>query len=448
MEDEMKGGRLLAFAMSCLLLSSVVFFSGCGGDTSSSTSLSSGSGTSSGAGVGGATGSDSGATANSDTTTNNPLDSLFRGRNFGVVALSSGGIGILNGTTLGAVSPLLIGNLGSVGGGLFDVVISPDGKTTLVSNFGDSTVFLIDTTYPAMPSVVGSINVGFFAEDMDITPDGRYALVTDGGFSTKIAVIDVRSRSLARVAEFSWLRQFQSVSISSDGATVLAADYYNGQVHALLLDQDGKLEYVSSMDISKNMKLRPVNVAISPDGHTAIVVCVGDSDYMAVPVLFIASPGQVTISRYLSPSTEIIAAQSVVFNRAGTKAYMHCVQAMPDVVDATASVVKPIPVEPNNVIMVMNVAPGLATEDGTPFEVDFIGRSQLFGVDTLAMDYQTGYLYVSNPTLSGGKNYVQVVDVNSRSVIKTIDFGTYYDSNDKEQDTLPVGLSFWNPKSY
>ncbi|HOI15227.1 MAG TPA: YncE family protein [Geobacteraceae bacterium] len=443
----MKGGRLLALVMSCLLLSSVVFFSGCGGDTSSS-SLTSGSNSSSSASLGGATGGTSGATASTTTTTANPLDALFLGRNFGVVALSSGGIGILNGTTLGAVSPLLVGELGSVGGGLFDVVISPDGKTTLVSNFGDSTVFLIDTTYPAMPSVVGSIDVGFFAEDMDITPDGRYALVTDGGFSTKIAVIDVRNRSLARVAEFSWLRQFQSVSISSDGATVLAADYWNGQVHALLLDQDGKLEYVSSMDISKDGKLRPVNVAISPDGHTAIVVCVGDSDYMAVPVLFIPSPGQVKISRYLSPGTHIVGAQSVVFNRAGTKAYMHCVQAMPDVVDATASVVKPIPVEPNNVIMVMNVAPGLATEDGTPFEVNFTGRYQLFGVDTLAMDYQTGYLYVSNPVLSDGKNYVQVVDVNSRSVIKTIGFGTYYDSYDKEQDTLPAGVAFWNPKSH
>jgi hypothetical protein len=40
------------------------------------------------------------------------------------------------------------------------------------------------------------------------------------------------------------------------------------------------------------------------------------------------------------------------------------------------------------------------------------------------MDHENGYLYVSNMTLSGGREYIQVVDVNARSVIKTIGFNS------------------------
>ncbi|HQG66818.1 MAG TPA: hypothetical protein PLA32_13680, partial [Smithella sp.] len=56
--------------------------------------------------------------------------------NFGIVALSNtGSICILDGNTLKISEPLLNHEFGSYGGGLFDVAITPDGQTAMVSNF-------------------------------------------------------------------------------------------------------------------------------------------------------------------------------------------------------------------------------------------------------------------------------------------------------------------------
>jgi DNA-binding beta-propeller fold protein YncE len=371
---------------------------------------------------------------------------------------SSGAIAIVSGKTQTAIAPLLTGGqLGTVGGGLFDVVISPDGKTTLVSNFGDSKVFFIDTTYPAIPSVAGSVEIGFFAEDMAMTPDGRYALVADGGFSPKIAVLDVANRSLVGVFEDTAGHYFNSVDIAKDGVTVLAADYFAAKVHVLRLGMNGHLSYASSIDVSRAHGLRPVNVTISPDGYTAIAACVGDNEhpeYMGFPVLTIEEPGKAILTDWVSPSINIIGAQSVAFSRDGTKAYVSCVQYMPPV---KKSVSEEEPIDPNNVIITLDVTvPGNATLFGKPVEVDFIGRSQLFGVDTLAVDYETGYLWVSNMTLSGGKNHVQAVDMKTGTVIKTISFApilnNYAEEGEepiwKEDVSIPAGVTFWNPSRH
>jgi DNA-binding beta-propeller fold protein YncE len=367
--------------------------------------------------------------------------------NFGVVALSSGGIGILNGKTKTAIAPLLNGELGNVGGTLFDVAISPDGKTTLVSNFGDSKVFFIDTTSPAIPFVIGSVNIGFFAEDIDITPDGRYALVSDGGFSPKVAVLDVRNRTLIEVFEDSAnIRSFQSIAVAKDGETVLGADYWGGKVHVLTLSNNGHLTFRSSIDVSANGKFYPVNVAVSPDGYTAIVA-VTNMAQIAIdfPILTIWEPGKVELTDWVTPSIKLTGSQSIAFNRSGSKAYIYCVQALPeDFKPKAAEEVEPPPL-PNNVIVALSVPlPGEAVQVGTPMEVDFSSTSQLFGVDTLAMDQTEGYLYVSNMTSSGSKNHVQVLDVKTGTVVKTISFDPYGSPPD-ENETIPTGVTFWNP---
>ncbi|MHC1696609.1 MAG: hypothetical protein AB9919_00795 [Geobacteraceae bacterium] len=78
---------------------------------------------------------------------------------------------------------------------------------------------------------------------------------------------------------------------------------------------------------------------------------------------------------------------------------------------------------PNNAIVELNVdGTGAVSDSGYTTVVDFIGTSQLFGVDTLAFDRYNNYLYVSNMTLSRAKSHLQVVNVQNRTVVKTIDF--------------------------
>lgn len=403
---------------------------------------------------------------------------------FGVVAMSNvGSIGILNGQTQALASVEFTGELGTYGGGLFDVAITPDGKTTLVSNFGDAKVFFINTTDPAAPVVLGSVTTSYmddstppaevkvFAEDIAITPDGRYALVTDGGFSTKIFVIDIASRTITSIFDDSDAlavppinHQHQSVAVASDGKTVLTVDYWNSKVNVLTLSAGGVLIFVNALDVSVPVwdpvgaanvpTLRPVNVEISPDGKTAIVVGPAaewkdvagtiPAD-LAFPVLKIAGPGVVTLNQTVTSNTLLKGSQSVVFNRLGTRAYVMCTQPLPE----------PYPVDPlypgpNNVIKVLNVTgQGAASDASVSVEVNIYGRSQLFGVDTLAMDNVGRYLYVSNPTLSGAKNYFQIVDTTTNTMIKQI---TFTDIDVPDDATPPVytstepiaaGISFW-----
>jgi len=339
----------------------------------------------------------------------------------GIVAFSNGWIGVLDARTQTVSSPFLAGELGSVGGGLFDVVITPDRKTAMVTNFGDSTVNFIDMSNRSAPSFLGSVTLSFFAEDIALTPDGRYALVTDGGFSPTIAVIDVQNRLLIEEYTDGAGNSFQAVAVAADGTTVLAVDYFGAKVNTLTLDDLGHLTYVGNLDISNGGTLNPVNVSISPDGKTAIVATVANAvlpavpaDNMRYPVLEITAPGVVEFKSFVVTTNRLTACQSIVFNPRGTKAYALSNQEDPDPLDLIA---------PNNAIVELDVAgPGAVSDATVTTSVDFIGSSQLFGVDTLAIDRTGRYLYVSNMTLSGALNQLQVVDVKTASVVKSITF--------------------------
>lgn len=339
----------------------------------------------------------------------------------GLVAFASGWVGVIDPSTQTVSTPFLVGELGSAGGGLFDVVITPDGSTAMVSNFGDSMVHFIDTSILSAPSFQGSVSLNFFAEDIALTPDGRYALVTDGGFSPTIAVIDVQNRILIEEYTDSSGNHFQAVAVAADGTTVLAIDYFGAKVNTLTLDDLGHLTYVGNIDISNNGTLMPVNVSISPDGKTAIVAAVASAvppavpaDNMRYPVLEITAPGEVELKGFISTASRLTASQSIVFNPRGTKAYALSNQEDSDPLDSTA---------PNNVIVELAVAgPGAVSDSAITTTVDFIGSSQLFGVDALAIDRTGRYLYVSNMTLSGALNQLQIVDVETASVVKTISF--------------------------
>jgi DNA-binding beta-propeller fold protein YncE len=158
----------------------------------------------------------------------------------------------------------LAGELGSTHGSLLDVAITHDGKTAIVSNFGDSRVFFIDISggFNAAPTILGSSRTKILAEDLAITPDDKYVLVTDGAFANNIAVIDIAARQLISPNNLGW-RYAQAVAITPDGQTVLTADYWNGYVHAFTLRSDGIIIHKKSIRV---VPFWPINVAISPDG--------------------------------------------------------------------------------------------------------------------------------------------------------------------------------------
>ncbi len=312
--------------------------------------------------------------------------------------------------------PWLAGELGSYGGGLFDMVITPDGKTAIVSNFGDSKIFFIDISggFNAAPVLLTpkGVRIDFFAEDMVITPDGKYVLVTDGGFSARVAVVSIYDNGI--IAPYLLKnnnlgnRYANAVDITPDGKTVLLADYFSGRAYSYSLQSDGTLVYINAAWV---LPFRPVNVTISPDGHTAIMACAGHSAFVA---LAIDDTG-------LIYKTTIVAmpfknGQSCVFNQAGDKAYY-----LSNSQNGGTKVV------------VLNVnGPGDVSPSGTNITVrSRRGTSQLFGVDTIALSPDGNYLYVTNPTLSGGVAGISVLDLTSNAQVDSISV-----------NGIPTGIAF------
>ena len=294
----------------------------------------------------------------------------------------------INPTTMQVSAPFLKGSLGSYGGGLFDVVVTPDGETAIVSNFGDSKIFFIDISggFNGTPVLLGSCDIPFFAEDMDVTPDGKYVLVTDGGFSPYIGVVNIAGRYLVQ-SFYTGVHNAQAVAITPDGGMVVVADYFGGAIHSFTLS-GSNLAYKQTEWI---MPFRPVNIAISPDGKTVIAATAGHSILCS---FLIDSLGQVCFKGPIAmPSRN---GQSCVFSHDGTKAYY-----------LSNSQNK------GTQVVVLNVtAPGKVSVSGTSIVVSPMrGTSQLFGVDTIAIDPAGNYLYVANPTVSGGKTGISVIDL-------------------------------------
>ncbi len=310
------------------------------------------------------------------------------------------------------------GELGSYGGGLFDMVITPDGKTAIVSNFGDSRIFCIDISggFNTRPVLKCSIRLPFFAEDIAITKDGKYAVVTDGGFSNRAAVIGfynghcylLKSNNLgankyANAVDIIWCDNIQQYC-------VVFADYFQGKVHAYTMQDDGEGTLVFNKSVHI-LPCRPVNVAISPDAKTVIAVDAGGPFCVAL-----SFDNQCVMYKSKIVQMPFRSGQSCVFNKAGDKAYYLSNSRLG-----------------GTQVVVLNVnGPGDVSVSGTNIKVTPTrGTSQLFGVDTIALDPSEQSLYVTNPTLSGGKGRVSVLDLNVNAQVDYLD-----------AKGIPVGIAF------
>jgi len=305
------------------------------------------------------------------------LGLVYADEDIGVFAnLNTGCIQYIDPMTNTATEPLLTSELGARGGGLLDVVITHDGKTAIVSNFGDSKVFFIDISagFNAPPTLLGFARARQFAEDMVITPDDKYVLVTDGGLASGISVIDIAKRQLVRFNKLG-AKDAQAIAITPDGQTILVADYLGQKVHAYGLEDDGEVIFKKTVRI---VPFWPVNIAISPDGRTVIVPVAFHS---VCPILYFDSAGELHLKEFMSlPSKN---GQSCVFTKDGTKAYFLSNSQ-----------------EFGTRIQILNITGvGQVSPSGTSIKIwPRRGSGQFFGVDTIALDPTENYLYATNPT--------------------------------------------------
>ena len=374
------------------------------------------------------------------------------------------------------------------GGGLFDAVITPDGKTAVVSNFGMQIVYFLDISNPDSPTVLGSVPItydtgkvdeggkpivySFFAEDIALTPDGRYLLVTDGGFTPYVALINVRTRTLKTIWHLTTPGVDEegkpidigyyanSCSVAGDGRTVLLTDYFEGKIHVFLMNPDaGTLEYRQSFDTYSTLKepvdvrlvnaatakgreslygkkpvevgIRPVNLAISPDGRTAVAVgtamdpgsSIEDYTSSCSPWVYrVNAPGRVVFKGKVDLPKVARGAQSGAFSRDGSKFYLGVNEYRDPSALYDEEGKKIIKIVPNYVIYVFRVTPeGNLIDTGARVQLATArGTSQLFGVDTMEVDPENRYLFVSNPTVSGGARLVSVVDLQTLKEVKEL----------------------------
>jgi hypothetical protein len=392
------------------------------------------------------------------------------------------------------------GDLGSEGGGRFDLAMTSDGRQALISNFGDRKVFFVDLR-SGTPVVSGMVQIEFFAEDIAIDPSNTWALVTDGGFSTRIATLHIPSRtwvpaglddedppnpiSYTLPEEYIAVddptdpyypgyyqgRYANSVDIASDGRTVIVTDYYLGAIHVLLLNPaTGMLSYQQSVKLWKygtdgsepiTALYKPVNSAISPDGRTVLIAnaateYVPDQPYPPGPpegcnvaVFVIDRPGHVVRMPDVVFPNSIAGGQSIVFSpdsrRAFYETYNH--DELLDFQETSTD-----GYFAGQEIQVLSVAgAGHVSHTGTIHTPSWRGTSQLFGVDTMVITPDGNFLYVTNPTLSGASPIIDVISLRTLTHVKSI--GTpidYPDPATEDPDdlvppdgwTLPLGIAF------
>jgi hypothetical protein len=440
-----------------------------------------------------------------------PVYMTFQPGLSGLVAYNNtGGVAMIDPLTH-AISPILLneydytidpeteewvgGQLGTEGGGRFDVALTPDGRTALISNFGDGKVFFVDLS-SGTPQVVGSATIDMFAEDIAIDPSGTWALVTDGGFSPQIAVLHIPSRTWVPAGvdpdtsePYSFylvvdpndpedpdddeLGYANGVEFAPDGRTVVCPDYFDSYLHVCLFDpatgslaysqRSGKLwKYGTDETAAFWIQYRPVNVSISPDGRTVLVANPSRSTYptdqhpdaifegASVAVFTIDAPGHIVRMPDLVMPYEVGGGQSIVFSRDGSRAFYETIyyDEEPDVPDEELD---DWLWEFQEIQVLAVSGPGQVSRIGAVRTPTKRGTSQLFGVDTIALTPDGNYLYVTNPTVLGALPVIDVIDVRTLTHVKQI--GTprdYLDPLfpdvptllDPDGYVLPVGIAF------
>jgi DNA-binding beta-propeller fold protein YncE len=285
--------------------------------------------------------------------------------------------------------PLLSGQLGTANGSLLDVVIASNGRTAIVCNSGENKIYLIDISggFNAQPRLLGSYKIPFAPQDMALSPDGKYLIIAGNGVNDQVALFDIANRILKIIK----LGSLNPNAVTAADSRAVFADYKGGLIRRFDIYQ-GNLYPCLKKSLLPN---KPLNVAITPDGKT--IVAVGPLGPSILGNFYSDLILYKTISKLKN-------GQCCIFNRDGTKAYY-----LSNNNSATR-------------VYVLNVTgPGRVTPSGVSIPVTpKRGTSQLFGVDTIALDPDENYLYVTNPTVSGGIADIAVIDLTTNAQVNTL----------------------------
>lgn len=336
---------------------------------------------------------------------------------FGVFAnTDTQSIQMIDTATMTVSEPYLKGMLDKANGGLLDVVITSDGKTALVSNFGESKIFSLDISggYGVEPTILGSQHTKIFAEDLAITPDDKYVMVTDGGLSSTVVVIEISSMRFVLLRNLGTM-DAQSISIHPDGQTVIVADYLGGKIHTLLWDKD--TEDLRPAHSYRLLPFWPLNTTISPDGKTIIASLAFHSKLAR---FYYISPG--VLGNLGTMDLPANSSQNSVFSKDGTKLYYQVNNSSSGFCD----------------ILVFDVTgPGEISYTGTSIPVrPFRGTGQFFGIETLQIDPSGTYLFMTNPSSFGYKPWVSVIDLATNTQVANL-----------PADGRPTGIAFTCPQT-
>lgn len=161
--------------------------------------------------------------------------------------------------------PLTDGQLGQphhapVGVQPVHMVETPDERTVYVTNFGESSVSVVDT---ATWRTTGTIAVGLNPHGIAISPDGRWVYVACVGGGV-IAVIDTASQRLAGTIALPPGARPYSVAVSRDGRYLYAPDNFAARLFVVDLT---RRRVVATVPIG----LRAALVARAADGSTLYV---------------------------------------------------------------------------------------------------------------------------------------------------------------------------------
>jgi DNA-binding beta-propeller fold protein YncE len=185
------------------------------------------------------------------------------------------------------LNPKLLGTLpleNSIIGPPTNVAVTPDQSLALIANSLHSQetdggwkavpadeLFVVDlATTP--PSLRQTVQVGKQPSGISISRDGRFALVANRD-DKSITVLKIEDRNVSVTDTIPTQETVGSVAIAPDGRLAIATETTAHKV--LLLDIDESLKVTAARDFWAG--LFPWNVAITPDGRTALVNDIGNA---------------------------------------------------------------------------------------------------------------------------------------------------------------------------
>jgi YVTN family beta-propeller protein len=160
-----------------------------------------------------------------------------------------------------------------VGHDPYTTIASKDGKTVYVSNWGDTTVSVVDVS-GATPVVTQTIDVGTHPNVMLLNPANNELYVANADSDT-ISVLDTTTNQVVRTIDLAPFPKSpvgaspDGLAISSDGSFLFVANATDNDVAIILLARDGRPDHVQGLIPTGWI---PSGVVLSPDNLQLAVI--------------------------------------------------------------------------------------------------------------------------------------------------------------------------------